>query len=54
MKNEDGGWEGISIDLWRHVAERLHLRYRIEERWVSVRTSSTRSRQGRWTSPPRR
>jgi len=32
MKNQDGAWEGISIDLWRHVAERLHLRYRIEER----------------------
>jgi polar amino acid transport system substrate-binding protein len=32
MKNTDGVWEGISIDLWRHVAERLHLRYRIEER----------------------
>jgi polar amino acid transport system substrate-binding protein len=32
MKNTDGAWEGISIDLWRHVAERLHLRYRIEER----------------------
>ena len=32
MKNKDGAWEGISIDLWRRVAERLHLRYRIEER----------------------
>lgn len=32
MKGEDGAWEGISIDLWRHVAERLHLKYRIVER----------------------
>lgn len=32
MKNADGAWEGISIDLWRHLAERMHLRYRIEER----------------------
>src|SRR5580698_6609768 len=32
MKNKDGAWVGISIDLWRHVADRLHLRYRIEER----------------------
>jgi len=32
MKNQDGAWEGISIDLWRHIAERLHLRYRIEDR----------------------
>src|ERR1700690_3411819 len=32
MKGRDGAWEGISIDLWRHVAERLHLRYRLEGR----------------------
>lgn len=32
MKDDDGTWHGISIDLWRHVAERLHLRYRIEDR----------------------
>lgn len=32
MKNAEGQWEGISIDLWRHVAERLNLRYRFEER----------------------
>ncbi|EHL98862.1 hypothetical protein HMPREF9946_03441 [Acetobacteraceae bacterium AT-5844] len=32
MKNQDGEWEGISIDLWRHLAEKLRLRYRFEER----------------------
>jgi polar amino acid transport system substrate-binding protein len=32
MKDQKGDWEGISIDLWQHIAERLHLRYRIEER----------------------
>jgi ABC-type amino acid transport substrate-binding protein len=32
MKNGEGGWEGISIDLWRRVAERLGLRCRLEER----------------------
>ncbi|MGH7211179.1 MAG: transporter substrate-binding domain-containing protein, partial [Acetobacteraceae bacterium] len=32
FKNDDGAWEGISIDLWRHLADRLHLRYRIEDR----------------------
>ncbi len=31
MKAEDGAWEGISIDLWRRVADQLHLRYRIEQ-----------------------
>ncbi|MBV8400878.1 MAG: transporter substrate-binding domain-containing protein, partial [Acetobacteraceae bacterium] len=31
MKGEDGSWYGISIDLWQHVADRLHLRYRFRE-----------------------
>ena len=32
MKNAEGAWEGISVDLWRHLAERLDVRYRLEER----------------------
>jgi ABC-type amino acid transport substrate-binding protein len=31
MKNAEGQWQGISIDLWRHVAEGMKLRYRFEE-----------------------
>jgi ABC-type amino acid transport substrate-binding protein len=31
MKEVDGSWHGISIDLWRHVAEQLHLHYRFVE-----------------------
>ena len=31
MKVADGSWSGISIDLWRHVADDLHLRYRFSE-----------------------
>jgi ABC-type amino acid transport substrate-binding protein len=31
MKAQDGTWHGISIDLWRHVAEQVHLRYRFQE-----------------------
>lgn len=31
MKREDGTWRGISIDLWRRIAEQLHLRYRFVE-----------------------
>lgn len=31
MKDADGNWEGISIDLWRRVADELHLRHRIAE-----------------------
>jgi polar amino acid transport system substrate-binding protein len=31
MKNADGSWSGISIDLWRHVADEQHLRYRFAE-----------------------
>jgi polar amino acid transport system substrate-binding protein len=31
MKREQGDWRGISIDLWRHVADKLKLQYRIVE-----------------------
>ena len=31
MKAADGSWSGISIDLWRRIADRLHLRYRFSE-----------------------
>ena len=31
MKSEDGTWRGISIDLWRHIADQAHLRYRFQE-----------------------
>lgn len=31
MKARDGNWNGISIDLWRRVADELHLRYRFHE-----------------------
>src|SRR5271170_5751621 len=27
----DGSWNGISIELWRHIADQLHLRYRFGE-----------------------
>jgi hypothetical protein len=27
MKDSEGNWSGISIDLWRQVADRLKLRY---------------------------
>lgn len=31
IKSADGTFHGISIDLWRRIAERLHLRYRLAE-----------------------
>jgi polar amino acid transport system substrate-binding protein len=31
MKRPDGTLHGISIDLWRRIADRLHLRYRFAE-----------------------
>ncbi|MBV8227646.1 MAG: transporter substrate-binding domain-containing protein [Verrucomicrobia bacterium] len=31
MKAEDGTWRGISIDLWRHIANQIHLHYRFQE-----------------------
>jgi polar amino acid transport system substrate-binding protein len=31
MKAPDGIWTGITVELWRHMAEQLGLRYRFEE-----------------------
>jgi polar amino acid transport system substrate-binding protein len=31
MKAADGTWHGISIDLWRRIADQAHLRYRFQE-----------------------
>jgi polar amino acid transport system substrate-binding protein len=35
IKEADGTWRGISIDLWRRVADQMHLRYRFEETSLS-------------------
>jgi polar amino acid transport system substrate-binding protein len=31
MKDDRGDWTGLSIDLWKHIAEQLHLSYRFKE-----------------------
>ena len=31
MRATDGKWQGIDIDLWRHIAEDLQLHYRFAE-----------------------
>ena len=31
MKDDRGEWTGLSIDLWKHIAEQLHFRYRVKE-----------------------
>jgi hypothetical protein len=31
MQSPDGKWRGVGIELWRHVAKKLHLSYRFEE-----------------------
>jgi polar amino acid transport system substrate-binding protein len=31
MMAEDGTWRGISVDLWRRIADQMHLRYRFQE-----------------------
>ncbi|MGI6855307.1 transporter substrate-binding domain-containing protein [Mesorhizobium sp. 1B3] len=31
FKLEDGSWSGLSVDLWKRIAERLGLGYRFEE-----------------------
>ncbi len=32
IKNPDGSWEGITIELWQNVADKLGFRFRFEER----------------------
>ena len=36
MKEEDSTWRGISIELWRRIANQMHLRYRFEETSLTV------------------
>jgi ABC-type amino acid transport substrate-binding protein len=31
MKADDGTWRGIGVDLWRRIADQMHLRYRFQE-----------------------
>ena len=31
MKDEHGDWQGVSIDLWRHIAGRMGVQYRFAE-----------------------
>ena len=31
MKDGDGNWEGIAVNLWRHVAQDLGLRFEFRE-----------------------
>jgi polar amino acid transport system substrate-binding protein len=31
IKNADGSWSGIAVDLWKRVAAELHLPYQLEE-----------------------
>jgi ABC-type amino acid transport substrate-binding protein len=31
MKDADGKWSGVSVDLWSQVAEQLHLKFRFLE-----------------------
>lgn len=35
MKEADGTWRGISIELWRRIAGQMHLHYRFEETSLS-------------------
>lgn len=31
MRDDNGAWTGLSIELWKHIAEQLHLNYRFQE-----------------------
>ena len=45
MRGPDGSWQGISIDLWRHLADELHLRYHFVEA-ATVQDLMAATRQG--------
>src|SRR5215468_5036751 len=45
MKQADGTLHGISIELWRRIADRLHLRYRFSEQ-PTVQALLTGTAQG--------
>ena len=45
MKRDDGTWEGISIDLWRQIADRLHLRYEFRELTLGTMLDAVASNQ---------
>ena len=49
MKDDRGEWTGLSIDLWKHIAEELHLRYRFKE--TTLQGLSMRQPLGSWTVP---
>ena len=39
MRAVDGSWHGLSIDLWHHIAEQMHIRYRLVETSLNDLTS---------------
>jgi polar amino acid transport system substrate-binding protein len=45
FKDPDGAWRGISIDLWKRIADAGHLRYRLSEQpTVEALIEGTRNR----------
>jgi len=45
MKTPDGKWEGISIELWREIAKKLHLKYEFKERNLETLLSDIQNRK---------
>ena len=43
MKDGNGEWTGLSIDLWKHIAEELHLHYRFQETTLDGLVNGTAS-----------
>jgi ABC-type amino acid transport substrate-binding protein len=41
MKDKEGHWEGISIELWDLIAQRLHLTYTLQEHTLKTLLDST-------------
>lgn len=45
MKNKSGQWQGISIELWKQIADRLGLDYRFEEMGLKEMLNAVKNRQ---------
>lgn len=45
MRNDEGDWEGIAVDLWRHVADQLGLRFEFQE--IAIPDLAAGLQQGR-------
>ena len=45
-KDDRGDWTGLSIDLWKQIAEQLHLRYPLQGKTLQGVIDETAAGEG--------